>query len=70
MNASSEAEAKIADCFSRLNDFLGTSLGCSKAVIASDVAECSSVALGVLRDGGSEGGKELLGKSVVGFIFC
>ena len=37
---------------------------------ASDVAECSSVALGFFRSGGSDGGKEFLGKSVVGLIFC
>ena len=48
----------------------GVSLWVSKSVTALDVAERSCVILGFLRSGGSEGGKELLGKSVVRFIFC
>ena len=37
---------------------------------ASDVAEFSSVDLRFLRAGGSDSGKELLGKSVVELMFC
>ena len=48
----------------------GADLGGSKAVTASDMDECSYVALVFLRAGGSDRGKELLGQSVVGLIFC
>ena len=55
MNTCYEAEAEIDYCSSRLNYFWGGGLGGSKAVTVSDVAACSSVDLGCLRAGGSEG---------------
>ena len=47
----------------------GAALGGSEAVTASDVDECLYVALLFLRAGGSDGGKELLVKSIAGLVF-
>ena len=69
MNTYNEAEAEIADCSYRFNGFVGEALRGSKVVTDADVDEFTSSALVVLISGGSEGGKEIIGKSVVGLIF-
>ena len=69
MNVSDEAEAEISECLYILKAFWGANLGGFKAVTASDVAECSSIALGFLISEGSDGKKDLIGKYVAGLIF-
>ena len=59
VNAFDESEAEIADCSSILKDLGGSSLGYTKVVTVSDVAECSSIVLVFLMDGGRERTKDI-----------